>query len=427
MEELLRHGLGWQNGADVISNSWSATTLFSSVISSALQNALNQGRNGLGTVVVFAAGNDNNGAVSFPGNSDPRILVVGALSPCGERKNPASCDGETWWGSNFGTGLDVMAPGVLIPTITLNGAYSPTFNGTSSATPHVAGVAALILAANPDLTVLEVNDIIESTARKVGGYAYQTNSTRPNGTWNNEMGYGLLDAEAAVKAAVPTPALFETFNVPRSSAIPQGFRQFSHVYTIGTGGPNLSHVHNSVFNWWGNSSNPNGLYQFTLETNGNNPRYYTNIPDYGSYSLHGSNPEITINSSIGFASLAGSYWVNVMGSDLVLVNKTGDFALYFTNSSTVPPVKMGDFETTATVDASSLNIAPNPFTESATIYTGENTESTTVSVFNSLGILVEEFNTSEGTINIGENYSSGMYIIHMNSASGTKKQTLIKQ
>lgn len=125
-------------------------------------------------------------------------------------------------------------------------------------------------------------------------------------------------------------------DVPATAGIPNGFRQYSYVHTLGTGGPNLSNVFNSVFNWWGNSSNPNGLYQFTLETTNHTPRSYTNIPDYGSYSLHSSDPEISINSSIGFSGLDGDYWVVLDGDNLVLVEKSGSYALYFSNSSTAP-------------------------------------------------------------------------------------------
>ena len=79
-----------------------------------------------------------------------------------------------------------------------------TDSGTSMACPQVAAIAALILSINPNLKAIEVNDIIEQTARKVGGYSYTTTSGRPNGTWNNYMGYGLVDATAAVKAAQAT-------------------------------------------------------------------------------------------------------------------------------------------------------------------------------------------------------------------------------
>ncbi len=130
------------------------------------------------------------------------------MSPCAERKNPSSCDNETWWGSCFGNELDVVTPGVLIPTTDRQGnaGYSPndsvlTFNGTSSACPHVAGVAALILSVNPSLTQQQVVDFIEKNTQKVGGYSYQTVAGRNNGTWHNEMGYGLVDALECVLAA----------------------------------------------------------------------------------------------------------------------------------------------------------------------------------------------------------------------------------
>ena len=125
-------------------------------------------------------------------------------------------------------------------------------------------------------------------------------------------------------------------DVPALAGIPNGFRKYSNVHTLGTGGPNLSNVFNSVFNWWGNSGYPNGLHQFTLETDNNTPRSYTNIPDYGSYSIHASQPEISINSSIGFAGLDGDYWVVLDGENIVLVEKSGSYALYFNNSSTAP-------------------------------------------------------------------------------------------
>jgi hypothetical protein len=201
----------WHNGADVISNSWGSTLQYE-IIDDAIDSALTQGRNGLGCVVLFAAGNDNVNAVEYPANSNSDIIAVGAMSPCGQRKSPSSCDGENW-GSNYGSTLDVVAPGIFIPTTDIqdtagynddsgtDGNYYLTFNGTSAATPHVAGVAALILSINPDLTQDEVRDIIESTCTKVGSYSYTTTSGRNNGTWNNQTGYGLLNAYAAVLKA----------------------------------------------------------------------------------------------------------------------------------------------------------------------------------------------------------------------------------
>lgn len=231
--------LAANNGASIISNSWGADSIANSpILNEAITNALENGRDGLGCVVVFAAGNEDT-AVGYPANSNPDILAVGAMSPCGERKSPTSCDGEALWGSNFGNQLDLVAPGVLIPTTDRQGDvpddpfpcffadrivndynadacinnfypnldYFSRFNGTSSACPMVAGVAALILSVNPGLTNIEVNDIIESTTREVRTdlYNYTKDANRPNGNWNNQMGYGLLDAFAAVQAADACP------------------------------------------------------------------------------------------------------------------------------------------------------------------------------------------------------------------------------
>jgi len=185
----------WQNGADIISNSWGSVRY--EVIDDAISNALTKGRNGKGCIIVFASGNDY-GQVSYPANSNPNILSVGAISSDGRRASF----------SNYGRELDVVAPGVGILSTVPNNSVSSE-DGTSMACPHVAGVAALILSVNPDLTAKQVADIIEQTAQKVGGYNYQNTYTRPNGTWNNEMGYGLVDAYKALqKATIAGPDEF---------------------------------------------------------------------------------------------------------------------------------------------------------------------------------------------------------------------------
>ena len=230
-KQKLANGINyaWQNGASVISNSWGHYSLSGNYINNAIDNAVTNGRNGKGCVIVFASGNDNLDSVSYPA-SLPQVIAVGAISPCGERKSPTSCDTETTWGSHYGQALSVVAPGVLIPTTDRQGnaGYNPNlpihtlnhgtlisqdfpntdytiwFNGTSSACPHVSGVAALILSVNPSLTEQQVRDIIETTAQRIRTdlYTYtDVPSDHPNGPWNNQMGYGLVDAHAAVMEA----------------------------------------------------------------------------------------------------------------------------------------------------------------------------------------------------------------------------------
>ncbi len=180
------------NGADVLSNSWGGgapTTAEQNTI----QYALTMGRGGLGCVPLFASGNANSN-VDYPAQY-PQTIAVGASSPCDERKTPTSCDGETWWGSNFGTAQSIVAPGVLMMTTDITGAggyvsgdYISNFNGTSSATPLAAGAAALLLSADPSLTATQVRSFLEGSAADLVGLPSQD---VPG--WDPHMGFGRLD------------------------------------------------------------------------------------------------------------------------------------------------------------------------------------------------------------------------------------------
>ncbi len=205
----LADGILWaaQHGARILSNSWGGG-LKNDLEDEAIHRAWQ-----MGSVLVFSAGNDNTEfGPKYPAASEDTI-AVGAMSPCGERKNPASCDGEWWWGSTYGTlrggnrnnAVEVVAPGVLIATtdITGDGGYIPSnaltgkdgnytvsFNGTSSACPFVSGVLALMYSAAPNLAPESARAILHSTARDIG----------PQG-WDQETGYGLVNAPGALLRA----------------------------------------------------------------------------------------------------------------------------------------------------------------------------------------------------------------------------------
>ena len=191
------------NGADILSNSWgfkrsaSIGLINSPLLETAIRNAIVNGRGGLGSVVVFASGNtrydDPYLDIAYPACCNDSILVVGALDQNGIRASF----------SKHGEELDIVAPGVNVYSCLPNNRYS-SWNGTSMACPHVAGVAALILSVAPNLTSQQVRNIIETTAQKIRPdvYTYSVGSNHPNGTWNNEMGYGLVDAYAAVRKAL---------------------------------------------------------------------------------------------------------------------------------------------------------------------------------------------------------------------------------
>ena len=194
--------------ADILTMPFVCSNPRDSMISSipeALCHAATNGRNGKGCVLVASAGNDNVASVVYPA-SDKNTIAVGATDPQGNRLfNYYYYDNLNF--SSYGEQLDIMAPGVNVPTTTLpdRGYYrlppdSGCF-GTSISAPHVAGVAALMLSANPNLTRNEVYAIMMATARKTGNVPYSYKPGRIYGTWNNEMGYGLLNADSAVRIA----------------------------------------------------------------------------------------------------------------------------------------------------------------------------------------------------------------------------------
>ena len=125
-----------------------------------------------------------------------------------KRRDPSAEGGD--WGSNKGDTLSVAAPGLEVMTTDVHGndGYKPgdyvAFKGTSAAAPIVAGVAGLVLRANPGLSAAQVREIIESTAKKTGTEAIQPARYNAKG-YSDEMGFGCVNAYEAVKLAKVTP------------------------------------------------------------------------------------------------------------------------------------------------------------------------------------------------------------------------------
>jgi cysteine-rich repeat protein len=139
-----------RNGADVINNSWGcgAGCPSNPIAEEAVREAVS-----LGAVVVFAAGNSNaNVDLSSPANMK-EVIAVAASDNLDKR--------ATF--SNFGGLIDIAAPGVNIASTYLDPSYT-NLSGTSMASPHVAGAAALILSKHPEFTPEQVRQVIMASA-----------------------------------------------------------------------------------------------------------------------------------------------------------------------------------------------------------------------------------------------------------------------
>ncbi|MEO0539850.1 MAG: S8 family serine peptidase [Cyanobacteria bacterium P01_A01_bin.105] len=272
IEELFDWAM--DHGAAVISCSWSPAAVYFPLSlrqRNAVTRAATQGRNGKGCVVVFSAGNANrpvSGKVEeygWPSNAlrgmtdwlggfavHPDVITVSAITSLNRKAIY----------SNWGNQVSVAAPsnnappsmalpdvgnvetgpvvqgkfdGLGMVTCDRTGAagygsgdYTDTFGGTSSACPVVAGVAGLILSANPHLEGWEVKQILQDTADKITdphndpqlGVAYGTYNNKGHSLW---FGYGKVNAYAAVKAAqarLPQRTLSQTLTEKNSVTYP---------------------------------------------------------------------------------------------------------------------------------------------------------------------------------------------------------------
>jgi len=123
---------------------------YSSTVNAAVAGAHNKG-----VTMVVAAGNSNADACSYSPSSEPKAITVGATT---------NTDARATY-SNYGTCLDVFAPGTNITSAWYTGTTATnTISGTSMASPHVTGVAALALQANPSYSPAQVASFVTTYA-----------------------------------------------------------------------------------------------------------------------------------------------------------------------------------------------------------------------------------------------------------------------
>jgi Ca2+-binding RTX toxin-like protein/subtilisin family serine protease len=257
---------------DVVNNSWGFanagtpynfydnfnTSLFSQA-GQAIRNAVDNGRGGLGTAIVFAAGNsraqgDNTNYHNF--QNSRFVTTVAALTRNGYVTS-YSTPGASILVSAFGS-----EPASIVTTDRRGSAgynngywdYNTGFNGTSAAAPMVSGVVALMLEANPNLGYRDIQEILAYSARQndPGNQApYRQDFWRFNraNNWNggglhvsHDYGFGLVDALAAVRLAETWQAQSRYDNEYFGSAsrslgwsIPDGFSGISDTITMSAG------------------------------------------------------------------------------------------------------------------------------------------------------------------------------------------------
>ena len=234
-------GLQWQ--FDVSNNSWGAIHPFGDNFNStsltfawqALRTGVEDGRDGLGTVFVFSAGNgagngDNTNYHNFQNARE--VIAVGAAQADGSMAG-FSTPGANVLVSSYGVGMlttDRHQPGWGANPF---GNYAD-FNGTSAAAPMVSGVVALMLEANPGLGYRDVQEILVYSATHSDSQDWKTNGASAYNLgglrFNDKAGFGVVDAYTAVRLAQTWTDVSTSVNEVSASA-----RQFGMMEAIPDG------------------------------------------------------------------------------------------------------------------------------------------------------------------------------------------------
>jgi proprotein convertase subtilisin/kexin type 2 len=233
------------SGIDISNNSWGApdrTGKYNASLAfdgwrNAIQEGVTSGRGGKGALYFWAGGNGgrlfsnpqttvssfNSGLIwvdnsNYDGQAnDPRVMAICAIGNqgqqvfyserganllvCGysEGNNQVATTTTDIMGS---AGYNVNSSRTPFSSVYTNN-YTNFFNGTSSSTPNVAGVAALMLEANPNLTWRDVRWILAKTAKKTDptDTEWAQNNASPKLNINHKYGFGAVDANAAVSLA----------------------------------------------------------------------------------------------------------------------------------------------------------------------------------------------------------------------------------
>lgn len=229
------------HGADVISCSWGpvdgrwwdpndpqhdARVALPDSTRLAIDYAIEQGRGGKGCVITWAAGNGNESVDNDGYASYDKVIAVAACSDQGGRAVYSDTGAALWCAfpsSNFPSPgqADPLTPGIWTTDVSgplgynpgdtdrgdAAGNYTNSFGGTSSACPGAAGVAALVLARNPDLNWQQVRQILKDCCDPIdpAGGNYDANGH------SAQYGYGRLNAKRAVELALPQPAAGSTY------------------------------------------------------------------------------------------------------------------------------------------------------------------------------------------------------------------------
>ncbi|HAA15375.1 MAG TPA: hypothetical protein DCE41_28235, partial [Cytophagales bacterium] len=225
------------------------------------------------------------------------------------------------------------------------------------------------------------------------------------------------------------------FGAPQASALASiSNSQYSNIYVLGSGGPDVSNWTNFTINW--DAAN-NGLYQFSVLTNNGVPSWYNDLLPSVSHTFGSAEPEVSISGS-GITGLDGDYYATTDGGNFVLVSKTGGFTIYCSETAGAPTCaasrgSVAQASAEPAVAALQLALYPNPTADSPTLAVLASEAGTAkVLVVDLMGRTVyqEQLTLQPGTHQITlpiQEQPSGTYLVQVQTTNRHYQQVLVKE
>ncbi|MBN2728854.1 MAG: S8 family serine peptidase, partial [Bacteroidales bacterium] len=271
-------------GADVINMSWGGYSY-----STTGQNIINYAY-GLGCILVAAAGNDDITTSHYPSSYNNVISVA----------STSTNDSKSSF-SNYGSDIDVSAPGSFIYSTLPNNTYG-YMSGTSMASPMVAGLCGLMLSLNPGLTQSDIQTCLENSCDDIDAQ---------NPSYINQLGAGRINAEAAMSCVSSTlgwpPVADFTANITTVSA-----------------GGNVTFTDQSIYN----------PTTWTWTFSGGTPSTYSGqtppIIQYNTVGTH--NVKLVVSNTNGSDSITKTNYITVLPAstcDTISNAQAGDSYTYY--------------------------------------------------------------------------------------------------
>lgn len=306
---MIAQGVTWaaDKGAKVINISYDRLWTFSSVVSAA------QYAKGKGSLVVIAASNN---AMDEGASAQPYMIPVSAVD-----QNDVITTFSSW-----GNHVAVAAPGLNIWSTTRGGGYGAWW-GTSVASPVTAGVVALMMSANPKLLNTQIESLLYSTSADLGAAGR-----------DKYYGYGRIDANAAVAAAIATSAPTVDTQAPTASlSNPLGSSTVSGLTSVSvTAADNV------------------GVSKVELRVNGTLLATATAPSATGSFGFSWDSTKVP-NGMANLEARAYDAAGNLASSPVVAVNVANAVVV----DATPPTVAFGSLVNGSTVPSGSVSVAVN--------------------------------------------------------------------